>query len=224
MITSNYLVHDCETGGLDPTVNPITQYACIVLDGKTLKELDRFETFVKPYGDLTIDDMALKKTMVTMSDIKNGVNVKSFVETAKDLWTQYQGKSKYKDARRLISVGHNITFDHGFLEYAFLFCKAGTIFDLLHDSFIDTLPLTKLAFGVNGDEKITLSDAVRYSKLKITDAHGAMNDVEANADYFRWIMKKLRSKRGEAAVEREVKERVKGSEFFEFKCGGKNPQ
>lgn len=37
-------------------------------------------------------------------------------------------------------------------------------------------------------------------------------------------MKKLRSKRGEAAVEREVKERVKGSEFFEFKCGGKNPQ
>ena len=84
--------------------------------------------------------------------------------------------------------------------------------------------LTKMTWGINGNEKITLSDAVRYAKLKITDAHGAMNDVEATADLLRWFMKKLRSKKGEASVEKEVKERLKGQEFFEFQCAGKTPK
>lgn len=224
MITSNYIVHDCETGGLDEEENPITQYACIILDGTTLKELDRYETFVKPYGGLKIEQAALDKTMVTMSDIKNGVDVKEFVSTAQDLWKQYQSKAKWEDARRLISVGHNIPFDHRMLGWAFSFCKKGSIWQLLQDSFIDTMVLTKMGFGINGNEKITLSDAIRYTKLKITDAHGAMNDVEANADLFRWFTKKLRSKKGEASVEKEVKERLKGQEFFEFKCAGKSPK
>lgn len=224
MITSNFVVQDCETGGLYPDKNPITQYACIILEGTTLKELDRYETFVKPYADLEIEQAALDKTMVTMSDIKNGISVKEFTNTTHELWKQYQSKAKWEDARRLVSVGHNIPFDHRMLEWAFQYCKKGSIWQLLQDSFIDTMVLTKLTFGVNGNEKITLSDAIRYAKLKITDAHGAMNDVEATADLLRWFMKKLRSKKGEAAVEKEVKERLKGKEFFEFKCGGKNPK
>lgn len=224
MITSNYIVHDCETGGLDCNKNPITQYACIILDGKTLKELDRYETFVKPYADLKIEKVALEKTMVSMSDINNGISVKEFITTTHDLWKQYQSKAKYEDARRLVSVGHNIPFDHRMLEWAFAYCKKGSIWNLLQDSFIDTMVLTKMTWGINGNEKITLSDAVRYAKLKITDAHGAMNDVEATADLLRWFMKKLRSKKGEGAIEKETRERLKGQEFFEFQCAGKTPK
>lgn len=224
MITSNFIVHDCETGGLKPEENPITQYACIILEGTTLKELDRYETFVKPYADLKIEQAALDKTMVTMSDIKNGIPVKEFISTTHELWKQYQSKAKWEDARRMVSVGHNISFDHCMLEWAFQYCKKGSIWQLLQDNFIDTMTLTKLTWGVNGNEKITLSDAIRYAKLKITDAHGAMNDVEATADLLRWFMKKLRSKKGEASVEKEVRERTKGKEFFEFKCAGKNPK
>ena len=88
MITSNFIVHDCETGGLKPEENPITQYACIILEGTTLKELDRYETFVKPYADLKIEQAALDKTMVTMSDIKNGIPVKEFISTTHELWKQ----------------------------------------------------------------------------------------------------------------------------------------
>lgn len=224
MITSNFIVHDCETGGLKPEENPITQYACIILEGTTLKELDRYETFVKPYADLKIEQAALDKTMVTMSNIKNGIPVKEFINTTHELWKQYQSKAKWEDARRLVSVGHNISFDHRMLEWAFQYCKKGSIWQLLQDNFIDTMTLTKLTWGVNGNEKITLSDAIRYAKLKITDAHGAMNDVEATADLLRWFMKKLRSKKGEVSVEKEVRERTKGKEFFEFKCAGKNPK
>lgn len=84
MQRSNYIVFDTETGGLDETKNPITQYAAVVLDGRTLKEIDRWETFVKPYGDLVIEKEALEHTMVSMSDINKGLKVKDFVATAKE--------------------------------------------------------------------------------------------------------------------------------------------
>ena len=51
MIKSFYKIYDCETGGLDFRKNPITQYACIILDPRTLKEVDRWVTFVKPYNN-----------------------------------------------------------------------------------------------------------------------------------------------------------------------------
>ena len=94
MIKSDYIVFDCETGGLDETKNPITQYAAVILDGSTLKEIDRWETFVKPYGNLVIEQQALDSTMVTMSDINKGMNVKDFVATAIEFWESHRAKTK----------------------------------------------------------------------------------------------------------------------------------
>ena len=101
MIKSNYIVYDCETGGLDETKNPITQYACIVLDYKTLKEIDRFETFVKPYNDLIIEKEALDHTMVTMSDIKKGISIKDFINVLFEFNAMHQAKAKKKEMGRL---------------------------------------------------------------------------------------------------------------------------
>ena len=92
MIKSNYIVFDKETGGLDETKKPITQYAAVVLDGRTLKEIDRWETFVKPYGDLVIEKDALDHTMVSMSDINKGLKVKDFVATVKEFWETHRAK------------------------------------------------------------------------------------------------------------------------------------
>jgi len=224
MNKSYYCVHDCETGGLDFTKNPITQYACVILDPYTLKEVDRFETFVRPYDDLKIEKDALEHTMVTMSDVKNGISRKKLYKTLKALWSKYQANGKYKDANRLISVGHNIPFDHGFLEYVFQ-SQEDSIWEYLHPNFIDTYPLGKLTWGLKGDEKLRLSDCIANAKLKINDAHGAMNDVEANADLLRWFMKKLRSTKGgvesSAKEEKESGQRERGQKFFEFECGVK---
>lgn len=217
MIKSAYLVHDCETGGLDPNKNPITQYACVVLDYKTLKEIDRFETFVQPYNNLTIEKDAIAHTMVSMSDIKHGLKVEDFISVLGEFYGLHQAKSKIKEMGRLISVGHNVTFDHGFLEYAFRYCKKD-FWEYIYPNFIDTFPLGKMTWGLEGEEKLNLTACCERSKIRLTDAHGAMNDVEATADLFRWYVKKLRSKSGGVGETIEGVRR-KGKEFFEFKCG-----
>ena len=220
MNKSFYCVHDCETGGLDFQKNPITQYACVILDPFTLKEVDRYETFIKPYDDLVIEKQAIEHTMVTMSDVKNGLDCDTFRKTLAALWNKYQAKGKFKESNRIVSVGHNVTFDHGFLQYAFQ-RKGDSIWNYLMPNFIDTFVLAKLTWAIKGDEKLNLTACSERAKVTLNDAHGAMNDVEATADLLRWYMKRLRNgKAVEAAVESKEK-RTLGQKFFEFTCGAK---
>ena len=220
MQKSNYIVFDCETGGLDESKNPITQYAAVILDGKTLKEIDRWETFVKPYADLVIEQEALDRTMVSMSDINSGLNVKEFIATATEFWEAHRIKTKKREMGRLVPVGHNIPFDNRMLNWALNYLKKPNVEEWMFPNIIDTFPLAKLAFGINGEEKINLGASCTAAKIKLTDAHGAMNDVEATADLLRWYMRKLRAKKGDS-VNESNQGRAKGNEFFEFKCGAK---
>ena len=220
MNRSFYCVHDCETGGLDCSKNPITQYACIILDPFTLKEVDRYETFIRPYDDLVIEKEALEHTMVTMSDIKGGISRKKFYSTIKSLWSKYQANGKFKDSNRIVSVGHNIPFDHNFLQYVFN-SQEDSIWAYILPNFIDTFPLSKLAWGLTGDEKLNLTACSQRAKIKLNDAHGAMNDVEATADLLRWFMKKLRNNKSSSDVGSEKVARELGQNFFEFACGAK---
>lgn len=218
MIKANYIVYDTETGGLDKEKNPITQFACVVLDYKTLKEIDRWETFIKPYNDLIIEKEALEHTMVSMSDINNGISLKKFVKTASLFMDEHRGKTKIKEAGRLVPVGHNITFDNNMLEYAFNL-EGKSLFDFVQPNFIDTMTLAKLTWGLLGNEKIRLSDCCERAKIRLTDAHGAMNDVEATADLFRFYMKRLRNNKSVGGEDTDSGKREKGQKFFEFSCG-----
>lgn len=220
MIKSDYIVFDTETGGLDETKNPITQYAAVILDGRTLKEIDRWETFVKPYGNLVIEKQALESTMVSMSDINRGIDVRTFVDTAKKFWEIHisNKKTKKRESARLVPVGHNVVFDNRFINAALSFCgESKDITEWMYPNILDTFSLAKLAFGVLGDEKLNLGASCERAKIKLTDAHGAMNDVEATADLLRWYMKKLRTQQRSFGNEANSG-RPLGTDFFEFKC------
>ena len=220
MIKSNYIVFDCETGGLDETKNPITQYAAVILDGKTLKEIDRFETFIKPYGDLVIEKQAIEHTMVTMSDVNSGMKLKDFIAVVTAWWEGHRTKTKVKEMGRLIPVGHNVTFDLRFINYALALEGKSTTEEWMYPNLIDTFSLGKMTWGLTGEEKLNLGACCERAKIRLTDAHGAMNDVEATAELFRWCVKKLRAKRGDSKDE-ETGGRARGQEFFEFKCAVK---
>ena len=217
MIKSNYIVYDTETGGLNPKKNPITQFACVILDYRTLKEIDRWETYVRPYNDLVIERQAIEHTMVSMSDVNRGMKLHDFINTLIKLLSSHFASSKKKEFGRLIPVGHNVTFDNGMLEYAFNL-EEKNLYDYIYPNIIDTFPLAKLTWGIEGTEKLNLATCCERAKISLTDAHGAMNDVEATADLFRFFMKKLRSKKG-GVLDDDDEIRARGQKFFEFKCG-----
>nr|DAN81688.1 MAG TPA: DNA polymerase III subunit alpha [Caudoviricetes sp.] len=220
MRRSNYLVLDCETGGLDPEANPITQFAAVVLDHGTLKEVDRWETYVRPYNGLKIDREAIERTMVNMSAVNAGLKLDEFIESLMAFMSQNLAEGSAKAQRRLVGVGHNVLFDVGMLEAAFgysTFAKKNNLFQFIQDQTLDTMYFSKMILGLTGNEKMTLGATCEHCGITLTDAHGAMNDVEATADLFRWCVKKLRSKGG-AAPAAEKKTRPRGSKFFEFQC------
>lgn len=222
MNKSNFLVFDCETGGLDYTKQPITQYACVVLDFKTLKEIERWETFVKPYNNLTIMPEALQRTLVTMSDINlKGITYDVFVKTLSSFLKQNNTIPSRPALGKLVPVGHNIlAFDNRFMEYVFDLCNLN-YYDFVSENAIDTYSMAKAAFAIEGNEKLNLTECCNNIGLDFNNAHHAMNDVEANAELFRWFVKKLRSKVG-VSKDNSYKGRKIGNDFFEFKCAQTN--
>ena len=75
---------------------------------------------------------------------------------------------------------------------------------------------SKMMYGLTGDEKMTLGATCERAGIRLTDAHGAMNDVEATAEYFRYCVQRLRAEGEITATER--KKRRRGNDFFEFQC------
>lgn len=222
MIKSNYIVFDCETGGLDETKNPITQYAAVILDGKTLKEIDRFETFIKPYGGLVIEKQAIEHTMVTMSDVNSGMKLEDFIKGVTAWWESHRVKTRVREMGRLIPIGHNVPFDMRFLNFALSLQGKPLLEEWMYPNLIDTFSLAKMVWGLTGDEKLNLGACCARVGIKLVDAHGAMNDTLATAELFRWFVKKLRVKKSSGADgTAEENTRPRGQEFFEFKCGAK---
>lgn len=220
MKKSNYIVFDCETGGLDPAKNPITSFAAVVLDFNTLKEVDRWETYVKPYKGLQITKESIQKTMVNMAEVNRGMELDAFVESFGGFCTQNFADSKIKELRRLVAVGHNVMFDIGMLDAAFYYSTHGkkqSLFNYIQEQTVDTMYLSKMMYGLTGDEKMTLGATCERSGIILTDAHGAMNDVEATAEFFRYCVRRLRAT-GNVEAGTEKRSRRRGNEFFEFKC------
>lgn len=218
MIKSDYIVFDVETGGLDETKNPMTQYAAVILDGCTLKEIDRFETFLKPYGGLMIEQKALDGTMVTMADVNRGMDIRTFAKTVTTWWEQHRAKAKIREMGRLIPVGHNVKFDIRFVSAGLIHGGVSeSIYEWLYPNFIDTLALAKMTWGLDREQKLNLGSCCERTKIGLKDAHGAMNDVVATAELLRWYSRKLRRTTTDKQLQ-EITSRPLGEEFFEFKC------
>lgn len=213
MRLSNFIIYDCETGGLDCNKNPITQFACLILDSITLKEIARWETFVKPYNDLIIEEEALRRTLVDMKDINNGLQLKNFVNSFRMFLNKHNTVKNRPELGRLIPVGHNITFDNGFLLYAFKQLDLN-YFDFVFPNFIDTYSLGKIAFCLKGTEKLNLTACCEFAGVDLKNAHDAMNDVVATSELFKFYVNKLRQKNN--VKETNNNKRKQGKDFFEF--------
>lgn len=206
MKNANYIVFDCETGGLDPYKNPITQIALLTIDSESLKELNRWETFVKPYDNLEITKAALDTTGLKMADINSGLGKKELVSALITYFKESSPNSRPEN--RPVLVGHNVQFDMGFLNYIFSTTDK-SVLDYVNPTQIDTMALTKM-YGKT--ERLKLEIACAEFGIVLKNAHSAMPDVLATTDLLKHYISMLRSSEKESdssAKEKVVKSRVK---------------
>ena len=67
---------------IDENKNPITEFAMIVYNCETFEEKFRFETFVKPYDNLLLEEAALKHTGINREMLKDGIEIDSLDSAA----------------------------------------------------------------------------------------------------------------------------------------------
>lgn len=190
MAEQTVTLFDCETGGLNEKENPITEIAMLNFDLRTFKVNWEFSTFVKPYDGLVIDPVSLEKTMVTMKDVENGMDKKKLLkEIIKRL--KASNCANGRDTGNTDLAGHNIiSFDRKFMEYLFT-SEGENLYDyvgVLHDTYA----MAKSMWAGDG-KKLNLTDCCKRIGVKLVGAHGAMPDVRANFELFKYLVESQRS-------------------------------
>lgn len=203
MKKAHYIVFDTETGGFDPTENPIIEIAMIALDGTSLKEIERYETLIKPYDDLIVTKEALKANGLNMSDVhENGL-----IKTAayKEI-TQFIKKLNPKSNKfnKPILVGHNVQFDIDMMEMFFYLNKESNLYDFVNRQTICTMVEAK-RMGI--EDSLSLSSLCEKLGIVLNNAHKAMPDTLATAEAFRKLTFALRGDFGDVGSSTKKKDK-----------------
>lgn len=186
----NIIVFDCETGGLSSKLNPITQIALVCLDGETMGEMFRYDSFIRPYGDLEITDKALQVSLVDRKTLAKAPESKEVLLMLKEFF-----KKAICKRSKPILAGHNVPFDIGMLKAFFDFHKSN-LFDFIHCNneipyYHDTQKLMEKCFPAI--ERYNLGNCCEQLDIPLYDAHGAVGDTEATILLLKKLFNKMKS-------------------------------
>ena len=204
---SNYVVLDCETGGLDrknqehARVVPITEVAAIGVSADNFHEFDRYiskvrgqyigEDYVGYDPSLVYQAEALKFTGVTIQQLeKEGKTVKEVVDGLIHIFEKTKTGSHL---HKPVLVGHNVVYDIPFIQHIFDWNKSdlskyvsgwrdhkGTF----HPSFMDTMLMSRNKWAEEG-MKHNLGALCERLGVDLFDAHGALSDTVATLECFK---------------------------------------
>jgi len=210
-------IFDFETGGLDKKNNlhsqvvPVTEFACVGINGVTLEEVIKYDNLVKPYSDtLQYQAQAAQITGITKEKCqREGIPLKQLVEDICTVFTELQELSS-KTFKPIICA-HNSGYDVPFLQDIFARCKVdlSKYIQGYNDNLgnftpyhIDTIAMAKLLWGdvTDTDTKFGLEPCLMKAGLEISDSHRALNDTLALTDLLRYMIVRMRSGTSEVTV------------------------
>lgn len=175
----DYVVLDCETTGFSPKDNEIIEIAMIkYIGGKKVSELS---SLVQPFG--VIPDRITEITGIKNSDVANSPIISEIVES---IWDFING---------FTLVGHNITFDIGFLKK--VLSDAGYVGSF---KYVDTLQLARIAFPQFPDHK--LETCIKMLSLSDSQTHRALDDVICTQQLLEKCLPVLLEKREQELADR----------------------
>lgn len=179
------IIIDIETGGFDPTVNPLLELAAfsIRLDDQGLAEVDdSYHCHINAFEDAVIEPSALAFNGIDPDcALRGAINEKTALS---ELYRWAKTKQKAAGCQRCVVVAHNAAFDNGFLTAAAR--RQGLKRSAFHPFVtFDTATLAAFTLG-----QTVLAKACQAAKLDFDQgqAHGALYDAHKTAELFCWMI------------------------------------
>ncbi|OGI70828.1 hypothetical protein A3B84_01895 [Candidatus Nomurabacteria bacterium RIFCSPHIGHO2_02_FULL_35_13] len=164
---------DIETTGLDVIKHEIIEIGCVITTPK-LEIIEKFELKIKPEHIENGDPVALK---VIHYDSIDWENAKKLDDSMKIL------SKKVKDC---IMIGQNVSFDSGFLEYAFAKTK------IKNNMYYHKLDTISIAWAkLHRKPSIThfsLRELCKHFDIKNEHPHSALSDAYATFELYKKLM------------------------------------
>lgn len=199
--TNPFIIFDFETGGFDPKINAIVEFAAIAIDGFTFREITRYEAIVKPYGEYKNEQGAIDVHGITDAiRIGKGVEFKVFVKELTAFFSDV-AKTTSGPANKPILVAHNAEFDRDFMlqiqhvsgkDFSRVLAGRNTFNGQFIPKVIDSIDLSKQYWREDVEEfSHNLTSCCTRLGIEIINAHSAMQDVEALRQLFIIFMNKI---------------------------------
>lgn len=224
-IGPNLVVFDLETGGFKADNNPLVEVSFICYDTITGQEVGRYESIVKPYYEHPITKAPLEYTSGAMN--VHGITIEKMEEEGKDLKIVLKEilaflkliKLKGRFGKPMIA-GHSIlNFDIPFLSTIMDWFKIDWLKEL-NEMPLDTMHLFRVIHPqtTKHDPTAPVSDhkletCCNAVGVKLTNAHRASADVEANGQMILALLNMMRGGVVHGAIEDSIEN---GSQPFKF--------
>ncbi len=183
------VVVDVETGGFNCKTDALLEIAAVLLETAGDGMLARRETLryhVKPFEGANLEPASLAVNGIDPDHpLRPAIDEK---EALQNVFREVRRAVREAGCTRAILVGHNASFDLGFLNEAVL--RAGIKRNPFHPfSSFDTATLCGVAFG-----QTVLSRAVKAAGIEWDEdaAHSAAYDAEVTADVFCRVVNRFR--------------------------------
>ncbi len=183
------VVIDVETAGFNCRTDALLEVAAVILDMNSHGELYAKETVhcnVEPFRGANLEKSALEFTGIDPhSPYRNAQPEKLALDK---IFSPVRKALKTTGCTRAILVGHNASFDHGFIFAAAERCEVKR--NPFHPfSSFDTTTLAALAYG-----QTVLAKACAHASIEFDgrEAHSAKYDTEKTAELFCKIINKWR--------------------------------
>ncbi len=163
-----FCVFDLETTGLDTSTCKIIEVAGVLIEDGHLTQV--FNSFVNPHEPIT--PRITELTSITDNDVANAPEIE-------DVLADF-----YKFSENTVFVGHNVSFDIGFLNASGK--ELGIYFDNLRE---DTLDIAR--HTLKGLKNFKLGTVLKHLGLVNEHAHRAIHDTIATAKAFIVMAEKL---------------------------------
>ena len=169
----NFAFLDIETTGLNLLKHEIIEIGCVITNSE-LEVIEEIELKIKPENISDADPVALKVNHYNEEDWKSALSL----EKALNVFC--------KKVKNCIMVGHNVSFDAGFLEYAF---NKNKIINTMHYHKLDTVSVAWAKLHNDPDfERLSLHELCLRFDIKNERAHSALPDARATFELYKKLM------------------------------------